>query len=456
MTTSSTPFTFESIELSSDRLPQPVELNRIVTDVEIFEHMAKPYLTARILIIDAANFYQSADIVGSERIRIQIRSAEEDAKSIVKNFMISRVEKVDKIQDNTQVIAMHLVEDCYYISSLINLNRTFSGKPSAMLKIIAKETLKKELLVNGEEQQNFKLIIPNMHPLEAMDWIRSKTSTARGYPFFLYSTLVGDELIYEDLATILTRPALNAGNDIKYIASSTKAQDTMDAKQVRRIIKNHEFMGGGENLLSIIREGLVSSSFEVIDTLTEGTKTFVYDSKDDLFKKLILDEILPKDQPNPPINFDEVIDSRKINEYRSMHTSSIGGSMSYRDSAEGENPFKYNRWQNAYGENKTSAEYKLSPIKRGFDRMLKKNPLTINVDGIEFIKGDFHKTIGRNIEVVFMNSQPETDEGADSRDKKKSGKYMIYSIRHMFKMSTDMYDVSATCIKIGNLRRSND
>ena len=151
MTTSTTPFTFESIELSSDRLPQPVELNRIVTDVEIFEHMAKPYLTARILIIDAANFYQSADIVGSERIRIQIRSAEEDAKSIVKNFMISKVEKVEKIQDNTQVIAIHLVEDCYYISSLINLNRTFSGKPSAMLKIIAKETLKKELLVNGEE-----------------------------------------------------------------------------------------------------------------------------------------------------------------------------------------------------------------------------------------------------------------------------------------------------------------
>jgi hypothetical protein len=88
--------------------------------------------------------------------------------------------------------------------------------------------------------------------------------------------------------------------------------------------------------------------------------------------------------------------------------------------------------------------------------MLKKNPLTINVDGIEFIKGDFHKTIGSNIEVVFMNSQPEAEDGADARDKKKSGKYMIYSIRHMFKMSADMYDVSATCIKIGNLRRSND
>ena len=52
MTAEKTSFEFETIELNSERLTRPVELNRIVSDIEIFEHIEKPYLTARMLLID--------------------------------------------------------------------------------------------------------------------------------------------------------------------------------------------------------------------------------------------------------------------------------------------------------------------------------------------------------------------------------------------------------------------
>ena len=85
--------------------------------------------------------------------------------------------------------------------------------------------------------------------------------------------------------------------------------------------------------------------------------------------------------------------------------------------------------------------------------MLTKNPLSIVVNGIEFIKGDRHKTIGNNIDIVFMTSLAQGNSEASADDKKKSGKYLIYSMRHMFKRSVDKYEVSATCVKIGSLKK---
>jgi len=449
MTAEKTSFEFETIELNSERLARPVELNRIVSDIEIFEHIEKPYLTARMLLIDDSSFYQDADILGSESVKIVIRSLEDGASPITKNFFISKIEKVQKIQDNSQVIAFHLVEDIFYFSSLININRHYTGSPIQILKNISKQFLSKEITNTGIDKQFLRCIIPNWSPIKAMEWIAKRASTSRGYPFYLYSTLVEKKLRFEDLASILTRTSLN-GNGAKHIVASTKAQDTINVEQTRRLIKNHDF-GTQEDLLSLIRNGLVSSNLEYIDTLTENTKKFKFDSKDDLFKKLTQDEILSKEQPNPPVNYNEKINNKFINDYQSAQFTKIGGSMSFRDSDGVTNPFKYVNWTNAYSETKNSAEYKLLIIQTAFDKMLKKNPLTINFDGMELIKGDFHKTIGQNIDIVFQRTQ--SNNVADPDDKKKSGKYLIYSVRHMFKKSVDKYDVSAMCVKIGNSKR---
>lgn len=455
MTAEKTAYEFETIELNSDRLDRPVELKRIVSDVEIFEHIQKPYLTGRILLLDDSAFYQDADILGSERIRIKLRSLEDDAIPFTKNFFISKVEKIQKIQDNAQVIAFHIVEDIFYRSSLLNINRSYTGQPRQILKTIADNFLDKKIEYDGKsidrapDIQNLKCIIPNWNPLQAMQWITKRASTSRGYPFYLYSTLVGNDLKFEDLGTILTRRSLNV-DGIKHIVASTKAQDTINVLQARRLVKNHEF-GEQEDLLSLIMNGFVASDLEYIDTLTEGTKSFSFDSKNDLFKKLVQDEILYKEQPNPPINYDEKLFDKYINEYKSVKYTKLGGSMAFRDSDEGTNPFKYDEWQNGYSESKTAAEYKLRMIRETFDKMLKKNPVTLNFDGLELIKGDFHKSIGQNIDVVFQRTQ--NNHEADPDDKKKSGKYLIYSVRHMFKSSVDKYDVSALCVKIGNAKR---
>ena len=452
MTQNNSGFLLSSVLLVSERLTESVELNRIVTDVEIFEHIEKPYLTGRIMVIDDSNFYENADIQGSERIQITIESTEEDSTPITKTFFVSKVEKIQKVQDNAQTLMIHLVEDVFYISSLKNINRHYTGSRSNIIGKIAQNFLNKKVFLTGKDRSVIEVIVPNMHPLEAMMWLNKKAASARGYPFYLYSTLVGDDFRMENLGDILLRPALNGGqDDAAFSISSVKAQDTMNVTVQRRVIENHN-MSSQENLLDLIRKGLISSKFEYIDTLTENTKSFNYNSRKDVFAKLIHDGILSDAQPNPSIDYAELIDDKLIETYKSVKSTYVGGSMAYRDSdtAEGFTPFTYNAWNNSYGEYKTAADYKLNVISATMDAILKKNPFTISLNGLEFIKGDAHRTIGNNI---LIQVQATHDQADDAIDRKKSGSYLIYSVRHMFKKTVDKYDVSMNCVKIGSLKR---
>ena len=455
MTQSNSGFLLKSVLLVSERLTESVELNRIVTDVEVFEHIEKPYLTGRIMLIDDSSFYENADIQGTERIQLTIVSSEEDSTPIVKTFFVAKVEKIQKVQDNAQTLMIHLVEDIFYLSSLKNVNRHYTGSRSNIIGKIAQNFLNKRVFLTGKDKSVIEVIVPNLHPLEAMMWLNKKAVNSRGYPFYLYSTFVGDELRMENLGDILQRPALNAGeDDAAFTISSLKAQDTMNVTAQRRIIENHQ-MNSQENLLDLIRKGLISSKFEYIDTLTEDTRSIDYNSRTSLFKNLLNDGVLNEKQKNPQIDFAELIEDKTIDKFRPLTCTYIGGSMAFRDSdtAEGFTPFTYNAWNNSYGEYKTAADYKLNVISSTMDAILKKNPLIINLNGLEFIKGDAHRTIGNNISIAVQSTHDQAD---DKVDRKKSGDYLIYSVRHMFKKTVDKYDVVMNCVKIGNLQRAKE
>ena len=85
------------------------------------------------------------------------------------------------------------------------------------------------------------------------------------------------------------------------------------------------------------------------------------------------------------------------------------------------------------------------------DNVIKQGSLTMTVNGEDFIDGDKHSTIGNNLRCEFLRSIPETDRDDDKLDPKKSGDYLIYAAKHMFKR--EKYDLILNCVKIGNYRR---
>ena len=48
-----TPYVFELIEIDSERLDTPIDIRSLVTDVEMFEHLDKSYMTGNIVLYDS-------------------------------------------------------------------------------------------------------------------------------------------------------------------------------------------------------------------------------------------------------------------------------------------------------------------------------------------------------------------------------------------------------------------
>ena len=67
-------FAFESILFESDRITGTVDLAPSVTDLDIYEHMGKPYLTAVLALEDSRKFISGADVLGAEKITVNIKA----------------------------------------------------------------------------------------------------------------------------------------------------------------------------------------------------------------------------------------------------------------------------------------------------------------------------------------------------------------------------------------------
>ena len=109
-TTQGTDFTIESVLYSSGKLNKSlkgVELKQITTDIDIYEDLNKPYITANIVILDDSSFISSANIMGGEKITIVIKSARKNSKLISKTFFINKILNQSRASDNAQVVILH-------------------------------------------------------------------------------------------------------------------------------------------------------------------------------------------------------------------------------------------------------------------------------------------------------------------------------------------------------------
>lgn len=442
ITSAKTSYEFDQVLLESERLQKPIELKRVVTDLDIFEHLDKPYLTAEMSVADQTNLYETAGIIGGERITITISSLKEDvATPITKNFYVTKA-KVIYTNDESQLIIFSLIEDIAFKSNLYNVNRYYFGKCGKIIEKISKQYFGKEIDQLLNEKQNLHLIVPNMDPLEAMQWVRNRATTTDGFPFYLHSTLAKDKLFFRDLGTLLTQPVINPKESFRVDKASLNSLNN-------KMIINHKFESY-QNIVTMIAKGLVGSSYRYIDTTQETSRTFSFDLRKDLYD-ILIDKGYMAGQENPEFSTLYQVDGKSFNQIKSRNITRIGGSNSQRNFFWDQD--QKHTWDNGYSESKTAAGYKQIIISNVMDDILKRAPLTMIVDGINFIDGDKHSTIGNNIAVEFIKSTADRDKASSQIDTRRSGNYLIFACRHMFKK--EKYEVSLSCVKMGNLK-SND
>ena len=439
-------YTLKRVELFSDALVEgaSIRLERIVSDIDIFEDIEKPYLTANLVLVDNAGLFDQLNLVGGERIELEFKRPDTNSKEISKSFTVYKIDTASKISDQAEVISFSLVEDIVFTSVATNVNRSYSGKPFTIINNILNEYLGKSLIEENTTSQNkLKLIVPNMSPVKACEWIKDRAVSEDGLPFYLYSTLVSDRLTFIDLGSMITdnspfRFPYNYSLSMSdYRKSDNQLSDSFN-------ILKYDYTDT-ENLMDLVGLGNVGGRYGFYDVFSMKMRDINFNVSKDVFRPMVNKSQLKSGQQRFIYSEDLKVNNTPLHEIESKTITAIGSSGVYYNGASSDKAL----------DEEDDRENYLKRVKgRVLTNFTKKSPISIIVPAMNFIEGKEHLTIGRLINLRFVTNLIDAAENGTNVniDKKKSGEYLIFGARHM--MKKEQYNISLTCVKLANLEEN--
>lgn len=412
------------------------DIARVITDFEVFEHLDKPYLTGNVLFIDKVNILQRLDIQGGEQFSIRIKSSLNEDSVIDKTFFIEKINTAVRSADQEEVVSLRLIENIAFISSVKNVNKSFTGSPQQIVEQLLYSYLNKDVSTSQPPYQSrMKVIVPNMNPLEACVWIKNKSTNIDGLPFYLYSVFGDDTIRFNDLGTLLRADIINKKAPYAYWQSAS--QSMMSAKYTvvqSYSLKNHD------DLLSLVRSGVVGSENNFYNTMNGTFQHVKFNVATSAFKPLIENDYFDDNQRKFNFGPSLKIDDQEIANWNSRVISRVSSANTYKNIGD----YKTLEEENSAG------GYEKRIIGNALKYFMTKNPIEIQVYGRDFIiheKNRKHYTIGNKIRFLILDSLIDTGE-EPKFDKKKSGDYIIYATRHKF--SAERYDIKLLCTKLAS------
>ena len=127
----------DSVLINSSRFINPAGINiyGLVTDIEIFEHLDLPYITGQIAFIDTERLLDRIMFDGGETITIKIKQSDQ-SKMIEKVFYIDSIINTAKVNETSELVTLHFMEDIAFISRFLNVNKSYTGSPQTIIEKI--------------------------------------------------------------------------------------------------------------------------------------------------------------------------------------------------------------------------------------------------------------------------------------------------------------------------------
>lgn len=426
-------YVLDSVLIYSSRSTIPVEIANLVSDLDIYEHLDSPFLTAQIAFTDESRLMDRLDIQGAEFVEVKIKPSTDSEPLIEKRFVIETIIEQIKVNQTSEMVVLSLYEDILFKSNFKNVNKSYAGDPFQIISDIASEFLDKEVVQAGDAsfQNKMKVIIPNLDPLKAIAWIKNRMTTSDGVPDYIFSTLGLKSLVVNDLLTMIDQTPVNESKPFMYASTPNEAEDQRGGTNYLPILSYNE--GQKENMFKMIDDGVVGADYQFYDAFTSKVHKHKLD-----FKKDVADS-LPSTKEKA-YNFAEYdIDGDVLNQLSSKRITQIGGSGAYNN---GLGSFK------SYNEERNGADYAKKVIGNVMKDHLLKAPITIKVSGVGFLKPQTNMTLGNTLRIYFLANKPAHAKATNNWDLKRSGDYLIYATKHSF--TVERYDISITCAKMKN------
>lgn len=449
MSRNRTPYSLLEVTLL---LPNADENNNLldfrynVLEINFFENLHKPYIDARIAVLDDFGMKDTVSMQGTERIRIVIgNKSETSVPTIVKTFFISKINQTQKVNERSEILSIDLVEEHVYVNAIKQISRSYSETIEQMIRNLCQDEFEKPVvdhLFTGTAQGVRKLIVPYMSPLEAVQWIKTRATTRTGSPVFVYGDLYSNNLYLSDLDGLLSgQQPYNENLPLRYIMSASSVSDQNEQlRQYYEISAYREL--NAENTMTMYEEGAIGSYYSSIDagTGTEiGAHVTVRDIVDEFYNNELISVQSAQNIYDPTLQ----INGKLSDEYNSLHIHQVTSNKTY-------NQFlSIHDEAVVLDENNNIAESKLKVKNRIIRHILKRNTIEVGMDGALFFEGRI--PVGTKLRVLFLNPDVNINKKNNLAhiDKKKSGDYLLIATNH--KVSQESHTVVLRLTKLSEL-----
>lgn len=417
-------FSYAIANIKSNMFDTEFDIRNSIIELDIYENLAVPYLTGRIMFTDTNSFFNNINFTGTEILEIQIENLELGRTALLKEFVMTKIETSERVNDTTEVFVFELIEKHGFDSMAEKISKAYTGNPltiiSHILADFTDKTLDKELLDTDPIQEEMRVIIPYLQPLHAIEWIKDRATSVSGYPFFVFASMKSDNILVNSLENIITT---TPWNDIPFVYSQPTgaADDEVSGVHTIKSIKQSNV----DDTLSAIMLGAVGTRFEVLDTLTGNQNS-------DLTKQHSIDKTLKQPEKKNAI-FDASIEikNKRLDELESKVFFNVITGNRYNDDVNGYH-------------DEIDLDKQVSKIKnKSLRAALAKNSINIELSGIPFLINDL-ATVGSQIRIHILGRRP----GGGDIDKKKSGNYTILALRHQYKETS--WSITGKVTKLTN------
>lgn len=172
------------------------DIKNLVTKITITESLYMLSMVAEIEVRDTVNLFEELRISGQEKVVIMISKRDKSTLDTDKQkftFYISEVPLYGKVNDHVQGYVLKCVGEHAFVNNLVSISRTLTGSIVKAISSIVQYDLGYNGIIESESSSkgNIKLIIPNMKPFIAIDWLLRHSFGENGSPIFAYDSMDG-------------------------------------------------------------------------------------------------------------------------------------------------------------------------------------------------------------------------------------------------------------------------
>lgn len=432
-----------------------IDISNMITEINLFEDIDKPYISGSVVIVDDRAVLDNIDFRGTETLSIELQGVDNTKEVLLqRKFYITAVQTSVRTNDRTEVTVLTLMDQAGYNTHAKRISKSYTGKVEDIITAIIVSELGVEVdrsYASPSIQPPTKVIVPYLHPLQAVVWLREFATRSNGSPYFVYASIFDDNIRIGDYDTMMGQDAFNKALPYHYSASTINSAEragltrTGNKELDRSFTVTSVTKRNMENTLDMIKDGSVGSTYTSTD-IGGGVTSRTDHTIESTLNQLKVSDVIKSYQLQNVYDEQAKIDlgpkgSGLASEYSSRQFHKITSSNTYAGNGR------------SLSEDVGDGEVNIKAKAACIHTMLNRNSISIEIPGAGFMIRKI--SVGDVVNVNFLegNTSLNPESGQNVIEANRSGDYLILAARHVFQGTT--HNISLNISKIAKGSRSD-